>query len=131
MPGLDTLPEFIVAGLVLLGALAIILLFLRWALQHGAKLRAAGASLSLGDGYAQILAKLDEMDKERAAAQNVAIKREQLSQTQWKRNFGILDGIVTALHESGIGNGNLKEAQRLLAECEDARDEALLEQIGS
>jgi hypothetical protein len=130
---LDTLPKIIVAGITLLGSTSIfvfpLIKFFRWFFVRGGRLAAAGAAAQLG-GKDEILAKLDAMEEARRAAVGLANRREQLNQEQWKRNFVILDGVVTALHESGIGNGNLSKAQKALAECEDARDKALVDQIG-
>lgn len=135
MIALDTIPELIIAALSLIASVALIVLpvvsFLRWFFSRGGRASLKGASASIGEDQAgPIMAKLKEMDSERSAAQGQAIERERLNQKQWKRNFVVLRCIVNAMHEAKIGNGNLKDAQDVLAECEDARDEALVEQIG-
>jgi hypothetical protein len=127
---IDSLEEIIAAGAIILAALLIIAAMIRWFFNRGGKLAIKGATAQLA-GAEDILAKLNEMEAARQSATALASKREQLNQSQWRRNFGILGGIVTALHDAHIGNGNLAEAQRMLAECEDARDEALVDQIGS
>lgn len=132
---LDTIPKLIIAALSLIASVALIVLpvvgFLRWFFSRGGRASIKGASATIGEDQAgPILVKLKEMDAERAAAQGLAIERERLNQKQWKRNFVVLRCMVNAMHEAKIGNGNLDEALDVLAECEDARDEALVGQMG-
>lgn len=135
MIALDTIPELIIAALSLIASVALIVLpvvsFLRWFFSRGGRASLKGASASIGEDQAgPILEKLKEMDDQRSAAQVQTIERERLNQKQWKRTFTILGCIVTAMHEYGIGNGSLKAAEDVISECEDARDDALVGQMG-
>lgn len=130
---LDTLPEIIAAGTFLLLAL---LLILRFASRGGrvktpvAELAGISEPAPQSADTVTILAKLEEMNKERKAAREQAAEKEKNNERRWKKNFTILDAMASSMLANGIGNGELTTARDLIAECKDDQVEQLIEQGG-
>jgi|WetSurMetagenome_2_1015567.scaffolds.fasta_scaffold340432_2 hypothetical protein len=131
---LDTIPKLIIAGLTIVASVALIVFpvvsLFRWFFSRGGRASLKGASAGIGDdGTAQVLAKLEEMNKERTAARARAAEAEQTTQSMFKKVLVSIDGILEALQAAKIGNGNLERARLSLRECGDERDQYLIDQL--
>jgi hypothetical protein len=152
---IDDWYEILVAGLVILAALGLVLMFLRWFLGRGGRIKGPGFEASepstdeqdtappivvedqgavlkrLETGLSAVTKKLEEMDAERQAARESGVEANQTMHKMIRKIMISQDAVIDALQSASIGNGNLTKARRVLAECGDMREEYLIDQLGA
>ena len=135
--------EMLIVGLIILAALGAVLVFLRWFLRRGGKIKGPGFEAIEGPEspacapyvaehtaiLQRVEARLEKMDEDRHLAREGAIETEKAMQKMIKKIMVSQDAVMDALQSANIGNGNLKKARDALAECGDVRDEYLIDQI--
>jgi hypothetical protein len=149
---IDSPLEIGIAGTILLAALCLLLLFLRWFLGRGGRLKGKDGEIGMGAASAEPAApaaapacapyvaehtailtriekKLEDMDEARMAARQGAAESNKAMLKMVKQLAYSQDAVIDAMQDANFGNGNLKKAREALAECGDVRDGFLIDQL--
>lgn len=141
---IDDWVEILIAGLIILAALAVVFAFLRWFLGRGGRVKGKGAEIGLGSeasvpcapyvaehtaALSRIEKKLVEMDDERRAAREADVESKKATLKMIKQLMYSEDAVIDALQSAHIGNGNLTKAREGLAACADIREGFLIDSM--
>lgn len=140
---LDTMPEIVVAGIVVLGLALIIWGIIKMIIRRGGKLKIKGMEISEDGGdlpcmgyvkeHSDLLAAINEtlskMEAQREDARKENSESNKITLQMIRHILTCQDAMLEALQKSNIGNGNIEKARKSIALCYDARDQYLVDQL--